>query len=446
MKKLTGIVLGLALVLCAYSAQAASTLTVSVPSAAIGASCTTGQDSECDDSNVCNGLEDCNAAKTCVAGTPLVCDNGQYCDGTETCNTVSGCVAGTPPCSGGTPVCIEDNNTCVECVTDDNCTGGAVCSNNICVECADDLDCPEDGDPCNGAEICTNSKCESSGNPCAAGKICVPNNINATAPPQYFCVDCVSDDNCTDALFCNGSETCDNGTCYPGFDPCMQKAAGASAPAAYGPVCDEATDSCVECIADDNCTNEAEPYCVNNTCVACRNDADCDNGTFCDGAETCDNGTCYPGQPPCQGDLPLCDEDNDTCVECFDDGDCAGDNNTPLCNGVMCVECIVDADCGNDETCEDGVCATQACDLIIKPQQVRINKMFRPVQRRFRITGGEGFNPYAELDFGLMKIRRATVNKKGVLKVLVTIPAGVIPNKGPYEMRVGDCVGTVLLK
>ena len=49
MKKLTMSLIGLAFVLCAFSAQAASTVMVQIPSAAIGASCTTGNDSECND-------------------------------------------------------------------------------------------------------------------------------------------------------------------------------------------------------------------------------------------------------------------------------------------------------------------------------------------------------------------------------------------------------------
>jgi len=410
MKKLTGIVIGLAFVLCAFSAQARA------------------------------------QAQTCENSTQ--CDDGVFCNGIEVCvqsnpPAQSTCEPGTDPCGGGTPVCDEDNDRCVECLTDDNCTDG-VCSDNICVECVDNADCPEDGDPCNGEEICDENTCESAGNPCQPGDICIP-----LAPPDYICMGCVSDDNCTDDLFCNGDEYCMNdGACRSPGDPC-DPASWNSLPATTLPlpVCDEQGNQCVECLVDDNCTDGAEPYCVDNICVACRNNADCDNGTFCDGAEECDNGTCYPGEPPCQqGDLVLCDEDNATCVECYDNGDCEGDNGTPLCDGVMCVECLVNQDCDNGTFCVEGVCAQDACDLIIKPSQVRINKKFRPVQRQFRIRGGEGFDPYAEIDFGLFKVRRATVTKKGVLKVLVTIPANAIPNKGPYEMRVGNCVGTVLLR
>ncbi|MBM4310710.1 MAG: hypothetical protein FJ119_07180 [Deltaproteobacteria bacterium] len=282
--------------------------------------------------------------------------------------------------------------------------------------CNNNADCNDDVVYCNGVPSCSSETSK-----CVAG-----------TP-----VSCESD-----GLFCNGPEVCseDIEGCVSQGNPCSYS-------------CLEETDQCVECITDDNCTDNNTPFCVENTCVACRveTDEDCDNGLFCDGAETCDNGTCFDGEPPC-GDnqtmpsaLSFCNEETDQCVECFEDFDCS-DNGTPRCDGVMCVECLDDFDCDNGTFCREGVCAVQACDLIIKPRQVRINKMFRPVERRFRITGGEGFDPYAKLDFGLIRVRRAAVSRKGVLKVLTTIPAGAIPNKGPYEIRVGDCVGEIILR
>ena len=61
------------------------------------------------------------------------------------------------------------------------------------------------------------------------------------------------------------------------------------------------------------------------------NDGLCDNGLFCDGAETCDaiNGTCQTGTPPCQSTMASsctddsCDEANDLVVNAPNDGQCA---------------------------------------------------------------------------------------------------------------------------
>jgi hypothetical protein len=62
-----------------------------------------------------------------------------------------------------------------------------------------------------------------------------------------------------------GAETCDPvNDCQPGNDPCL------------GSLCDENGDLCVACLVD----------------------ADCDNGQFCDGAETCSAGICLAGTPP----------------------------------------------------------------------------------------------------------------------------------------------------
>ncbi|MEK6676108.1 MAG: S8 family serine peptidase, partial [Planctomycetota bacterium] len=62
---------------------------------------------------------------------------------------------------------------------------------------------------------------------------------------------------------------------------------------------------------------------------------DCDDGVFCNGAETCDSfGQCVPGTAPCVPPLPICNENTDTCGECLDDLGCDDDNRctSDLCN------------------------------------------------------------------------------------------------------------------
>lgn len=56
----------------------------------------------------------------------------------------------------------------------------------------------------------------------------------------------------------------------------------------------------------------------------CTADADCDDGLFCNGAETCVNAVCQAGTDPCE-EGQTCDEDNDVCVPegCQSDEDCA---------------------------------------------------------------------------------------------------------------------------
>jgi hypothetical protein len=270
----------------------------------------------------------------------------------------------------------------------------------------------------------------------------------ALLPPDYICTDCVSDDNCTDGLFCSGVETCQDGTCVSSGDPCLDTLN--ALPAAYGPICDEASDNCVECVTDDNCT-EAEPFCNDtNECVECLVNDQCGDGLFCNGFETCDNGTCMPFEGDVCERGEICNEEIDQCVGCLDDGDCEGDNNTPRCGeSFQCVECVDALDCAEEEVCnEEGACVTAECELKIRPKTIRINKMFRPIERKFKITGDDGFDPYAEMDFGILQpnVRTATVDKKGRLRVLVTVPSNARLYKGPVEIRVGNCVGIVELK
>ncbi len=111
----------------------------------------------------------------------------------------------------------------------------------------------------------------------------------------------------------------------------------------------------------------------------CQSDPDCDDGLFCNGAETCAaNGTCTPGADPCPGED--CDETADVCVPlvCNTDGTCDagedchncpndcigkqnGNPNRQYCCGDGVCEKAEDSnncavDCGPPAACGDGVC------------------------------------------------------------------------------------------
>ena len=76
--------------------------------------------------------------------------------------------------------------------------------------------------------------------------------------------------------------------------------------------------------------------------VDCLQDADCDDGLFCNGAETCGDNACLAGSAPCQ-DGEECDEDADECVggcvrdpEWQCDGDVDGDGQVnPVDSGLV---------------------------------------------------------------------------------------------------------------
>ncbi|MBN1656404.1 MAG: hypothetical protein JXA30_21725 [Deltaproteobacteria bacterium] len=205
--------------------------------------------------------------------------------------------------------------------------------------CAKNSDC-NDGDFCNGMEICSNGVCQSGIRPCE-GEMC-DENANR-------CYGCNTDADCDDGLYCNGNELCNANRCVAGSRPC-------AAPA----LCDEASDACVSCLFD----------------------ADCDDGAFCNGAEICVSGSCQDNVDPCPPGQ--CNEDADICITCTVDADCDDGNvctndicdpelgciytnNTNSCNdGNACTSsdtCNAGTCVGTPITCDDGnVCTDNSCN------------------------------------------------------------------------------------
>jgi len=99
---------------------------------------------------------------------------------------------------------------------------------------------------------------------------------------------------------------------------------------------------------------------VGDSCIhrGCDSDAECDDGIFCNGAETClPDGCCQRGDDPCPDDGAFCNG-NEFCDEwlaaCEHGGDpCA----FPECcdeNAQQCVSCLACAvDCDRDGVCDD---------------------------------------------------------------------------------------------
>ena len=101
--------------------------------------------------------------------------------------------------------------------------------------------------------------------------------------------------------------------------------------------------------------------------VICRTEANCDDGLFCNGAETCDlaTNTCQAGTPPVIDDAVACTDDscdelNDIVVNAPNDANCN--------DSVGCTDDTCDAtnDCQftpNDANCDDNVaCTDDTCD------------------------------------------------------------------------------------
>ncbi|MBW1881324.1 MAG: hypothetical protein JRJ84_23460, partial [Deltaproteobacteria bacterium] len=331
-------------------------------------------DANCDDADVCNGAETCDALLDCQAGTPLdpddgvactddscdpvtgvanvpndaFCDNGLFCDGAESCDLFADCQAGAAPCDDGVGCtldsCDEGSDSCSYVPSDALCSNGLFCDG---VETCDALaDCQAGAAPCNDGVGCTLDNCDEGGDSCSY----VP-----------------SDALCDDADVCTGVETCDAVLdCQAGtpldpddgvlctVDSCDPITGIANLPT--DSLCDdndvctgtETCDAVAGCQAGTPLDPDDGVSCTDDSCdpvsgiANVPNDALCDNGLFCDGAETCDALLdCQAGTPPTTDDGVACTDDS--CDE-------AGDTvvNSP-----------------NDANCDDGnVCTADSCDAV----------------------------------------------------------------------------------
>ena len=203
---------------------------------------------------------------------------------------------------------------------------------------------------------------------------------------------------CDDGLFCNGAEQCVDGACVPGTAPVVDDEIDCTVDS-----CDEDTDMVVHAPSDarcddmDDCTMDTctegvgctRPYIcecrmasdcddmnpctddscgVDGVCVNANNTADCDDGVYCNGADTCSGGSCGHAGDPCAAGAECadsCDEATDSCFDtmgtaCTDDGNVCTDN---ACDGSgSCVAtnhsrgCDDGLFCNGADTCSGGSC------------------------------------------------------------------------------------------
>jgi YVTN family beta-propeller protein len=206
--------------------------------------------------------------------------------------------------------------------------------------CNDGNPCTTDG--CNQVSGCiyTNNTgpCASDGNSCTQD---VCDGAGACTHP-----DLTAGTSCDDGLFCDGADTCDGagGCVNHAGDPC-------TAGAECAQTCNEGTDDCfavatTPCTADGNvCTDD---HCDGvGACIHPANSAPCDDGSFCDGADTCAGGSCslHAGDP-CTGGPECANACNETLDSCL------------LANGTPCTS---DGNPCSLDTCDGaGACAHTA--------------------------------------------------------------------------------------
>ena len=221
-------------------------------------------------------------------------------------------------CRSGTPIDCDDGVTC----TADSCDE----SSDSCSHAPSNAVC-DDGLYCNGAETCdVDFGCQTgTAIDCDDDVTCTVDSCDESSDS---CSHAPSNAVCDDGLYCNGAETCDvDFGCQVGTPIDCDDGVACTADS-----CDESSDSCSHAPSN----------------------AGCDDGLYCNGAETCDADLgCQMGVLPCGAQL--CDDLDDACVECLADGDC---DDSSFCNGAE--TCV-------DHACESGVapCDGLTCDELL---------------------------------------------------------------------------------
>ncbi|MGE3675040.1 MAG: hypothetical protein AB7K71_35555, partial [Polyangiaceae bacterium] len=277
-----------------------------------GSGCT--QDSDCDDATFCNGAETCDTnTGACLAGQQVTCSNSDN----ATCTT---------------EVCSEAAQGCVSVPQDALCSNGLFC------------DGAERCDPANSSNA---TGCVAGTAPsCNDGFSCTTDSCSEGAGCVHTPVDSV----CSNGEYCDGAEKCAPGTagadaqgCVPGPPIACNDNIGCTTDR-----CDEGTDSC----------------------KAVANDTFCDDGVYCNGAETCatngagDVNGCLVASPVvCNDNVgctdDVCDENLAACKFTPNQGKC-GAGQACLATG-----CVAGTACTQDSECDDGDACTvgESCNL-----------------------------------------------------------------------------------
>jgi hypothetical protein len=351
-----------------------------------------------DDANACTD-DVCNAGGTCLHNNNTAsCDDGVFCNAADTCSAGACTVHAGDPCTSGgecADTCDEDLDTCnlpngTACTADTNdCTDDICDGSGSCTHPNNTASC-DDGLFCNGADTCSGGSCSShAGDPCSGGGECADTcdddldtcNLpggTACTDDTNGCTDDVCDGSgscthpnntapCDDGVFCNGADTCSGGSCSShAGDPC-------SGGDECADTCDDDLDTC-NLPDGTSCTDDGEE-CTDDFCDgsgACTHPAiagSCDDGVFCNGADTCHGGFCsqHAGDP-CTGGgecSDTCDEDADTCnlpdgTPCTADADICTDD---VCDGEgSCSHPANTAPCDDGDACTTGdACAAGTC-------------------------------------------------------------------------------------
>jgi len=357
-------------------------------------------DADCADATVCNGTETCQAG-TCTPGTPLGCDDHDAST-TDTCDPTDGCKNPPIDCHDRNPCSTDARDPIAGCIHTavvngtacgdaTVCNGAETCRAGTCtagtaLDCNDQNACTTDAcDPVTG---CTHTgvNCDDRNagtvDACLPASGCTHTPIDCddrnpcttdTRDPVTGCVHTNVADGavCGDANACNGTETCQAGTCTPGAAPnCDDQNACTTDSCAPVTGCQHAPiDGCRTCTttADchdgdgctaDSCDSSACRFTETPGCVRCTTAADCPPPDSCTAALCLAEGTCTTEPKP---DCGACQ----TASDCDDQNACTTDECTAgscmRTEAPICTPCAADRDCNDHDTCTADTCAAGVC-------------------------------------------------------------------------------------
>jgi len=253
---------------------------------------------ECDVAENCNGVDpDCPADDFASEGQPCGSESDTECDNSDTCDGAGACQPNYEMegigCNG-----VERGGYCNQC------DGAGGCDPTPGVLCGDETETACDHpDTCDEFGVCQPNY-EQGGTPCGECHACDGAGGCVPEPDDTACDDdnlCTGDGLCT-AGECKGGETvvfCDD---PPG--PCFEEGE-----------CDASTGECsyAQLAAGERCTPQSpDPCCSIYTCDA---DANCNPacvGPVCDDGNACTADRCGPDG--CKHERIVCADDHDLCT------------------------------------------------------------------------------------------------------------------------------------
>lgn len=222
-------------------------------------------DADCDDANVCNGVELCVDGR-CVRGTPLECEDAFDCT-VDSCDPVEGCrrIADHSRCEDDGIACTRE-----QCVVGSGCV-----SQPDHTQCADAVRCTQD--VCDATEGCLHLPMDEL---CAEGHTC-----DVTRDCDGFA--CERNSDCADVPLgpCETSFTCIEQRCVP----TLREA---------GEECDDGNPCTVAACTSDGACRGVERTDCDEPCWLCnREGGGCDGSLLKDPGESCDDGNlCTSGE------------------------------------------------------------------------------------------------------------------------------------------------------